>query len=69
MNMKCQKCGSQDILVIVTAFLEIPIKMYGNLTKENIKKKDVQIRGADWGKASFLCKDCGYMIFIDLGEK
>ena len=56
----CPKCGSDKLRFSVSLFINAPIEKYRRLSKTALKSKDVEIWGADWPNAEFVCKKCGY---------
>ena len=43
----------------VEMFLDIPISAIRGLSKQRLRKRDIQIDGADWSKARTYCAKCG----------
>jgi hypothetical protein len=53
-NMRCPKCnGKVEMMVDVTMI--IPAELESQLTKTNLRRKDVRIYAANWSKASYFC--------------
>lgn len=58
--MICPKCLHPNSLKqIVHVIVECPADV-PNLNKTTFRKKEVQIKGVDWGKAIYFCASCGY---------
>lgn len=45
----------------VQATISAPSSMYSNLTKSNLRKKEVHLTGVNWETADFMCNSCGHM--------
>lgn len=57
--MPCPKCGGPlEIMVDVTML--IPENMENNITKHQLRRRDVKLYAAGWPKASYFClnTDC-----------
>jgi len=59
-NSKCPKCNSNNTRLMVQSLLSIPTGMEMNLTKSNLRSKEVEQWGTYWDSATFICRDCGY---------
>lgn len=57
--MKCEKCNSENIKIMVDIGLIIPLDMIFKISKKGIRRKEVQIQYANWPKAKIICSDCG----------
>ena len=59
--MKCPKCNS-DVEIMVDVTMLIPAEMESQLSKTNLRKKEVKIYAANWGRANYFCKNnkCGW---------
>jgi hypothetical protein len=53
--MTCKKCGSKKVRMMGQVILSAPIDFYGNLSKTNLKKKEVYLLGAIWETFDFIC--------------
>ena len=54
--MKCPDCdGKVEMIVNVTML--IPAELEGQLSKANLRRKDVKLYGASWDKAAYFCKN------------
>lgn len=60
--MKCKNCGSEEFTVMTTMLVSMPFEMYHKLTKKKMRDKEFKIWGVRWGKADFICKNCGLVI-------
>ena len=62
MKFKCHRCKKLGVRVGVNLFLDIPDTLYANLSKKNLRNKEVHIHGAGWDKAYFYCPRyrCGW---------
>lgn len=58
--MMCIQCGSEMIMQ-VQLYISCPSDLFLKIRKADLRKKDVQIIGANWDKARFICK-CGNMV-------
>lgn len=56
---KCPHCG-QEITATVDVTLVIPGKMLGQITKANIRKKEVRLLTANWSSVQLYCFHCGW---------
>jgi len=68
--MKCPKCGnSLEMMVDVTII--IPSEMESQLSKTNLRRKEVKIYAANWSGASYFCtnKYCKWNKINPLKEK
>jgi uncharacterized protein YbaR (Trm112 family) len=50
----CPKC-KRPLRVKVEKFLDIPVSLYGKLSKQAMRSKDVRSEGTNWPKASLYC--------------
>jgi hypothetical protein len=62
--MKCPKCNS-DVEMMLDVTMLIPSELEGRLTKKSLRKKDVKLYAANWGRASYFCKNekCQWRLF------
>ena len=54
--MNCPECGS-PVKMMVSVIILIPSEMESQLSKRNLRKKEVQVYAADWSRATYFCKD------------
>jgi len=54
--IKCPDC-KDELYMAVNVMMEIPASMESALSKTNIKKKEVNITGADWPNSYYYCKN------------
>ena len=64
--MKCENCGSEDLDIMFDITISIPQELYRNLHKQDFKRSDVKIWGANWSSADFICKNCGHVKSTEL---
>ena len=57
-EFKCFNCGSTNVRFMAQITLAAPMSMYGNLTKRNLRSKEVELWGADWVHCDVYCIDC-----------
>ena len=55
MKFNCQRCNKRQLRVGVNLFLDIPCNLYGRLSKDNLRKKSVKIKGAGWENNPWPC--------------
>jgi len=71
-EMKCEKCKA-DTIITVQVGIHCPSEMYGNLTKSNLRKKEVWLTHANWETTNFICENghttFGYGNFVTRMEK
>lgn len=61
----CPQCNEPDsIEIMVDVTMIIPARMESQISKTNIKSKDVRIYAANWPRAHYLCKTegCGWVM-------
>ena len=58
--MKCERCGSETRMQ-VQAVISAPGELAHNLSKKNLKRKDVYLMGVNWETADYICTNqkCG----------
>ena len=61
--MKCPTCDG-DVEMMVDVTMLIPAEMESNLTKMSLRDKRVSLYAANWGRASYFCRnsDCGWVM-------
>lgn len=66
-NYECEKCGAETRMQ-VKAIISAPGSLTNQLSKTNLRKKEVYLMGVLWETADYICtnSDCGY---IRLGKK
>lgn len=67
--MKCPRCDSENMSFMVDIIVHAPIKYLHELSKTNLRKKDVEIIGADWDKATYVCLECYWDNNLDRENK
>ena len=55
MNDICPKCQQKTWKFNIYLHATAPARMYGQLSKRNIAKKDFQVQAALWETTSFFC--------------
>jgi len=58
----CKNCIGQEMTMSVSLFMVMPSSLEHKITKRDLRKKKVEIWGADWDNARFTCPKCGYII-------
>lgn len=60
--MKCEKCGSETRMQVQLS-ISAPGACYRKLSKQVFRGKDVQVLGANWETADFICTNptCGHV--------
>lgn len=60
-TMKCSYCGSPDYRFQVQATISAPAALYHQLSKQNLRRKDVFMLGVNWETVDFICGNpkCG----------
>lgn len=59
--MKCPKCGTETRMT-VSLYLDIPSSMSHQLSKANLRRKEVHVQGAGWPDATYYCtRMCGWI--------
>ena len=58
MAVRCDRCGKADLLQVVNVQVQAPFG-WRNLSKTGIRRREVKILGADWGRVFFYCPACG----------
>lgn len=56
--MKCPKCNG-DLEMMVDVTMLIPAELESKLSKTSLRRADVKIYAANWGRASYFCKTEG----------
>ena len=64
MKVECPNCGSDKLTIMTTMTVSFPFEWMRKLTKKKLRSKDFEIWGANWDRASYICKGCGYTIKI-----
>lgn len=59
-NMKCGRYG-EETRMQVQATISAPSTMYANLSKINLRKKEVSLLSVNWETADIICT-CGYVV-------
>ena len=54
--MECEKCGSPTTMQ-VQAVVSAPGNLYHQLSKQNLRKKEVYLMGVLWETADFICNN------------
>jgi hypothetical protein len=60
-NMKCPICKSEDIKIIASLIVGMPIKYLYHLKKVDIRKKDISLMGVNWNKSNLCCNNCHHI--------
>ena len=55
----CPHCKKGEIRIKVELFLDIPFRLAHQLSKKNLRSKDVKIEGANWPKEMLYCTHPG----------
>ncbi len=55
----CPQCLENTMETFVDITVCVPFG-WSNLSKSGIRKKEVKIVSADWSRARFYCKSCGW---------
>jgi hypothetical protein len=58
--LKCIKCGSENVKIMVDITISLHPKYIRRLTKKAFQSKDVRLCGANWGEATIMCADCNH---------
>ena len=53
--MKCPECG-KELYMNVNVSIDLPSSMESQLSKSNIRKKEVEIISASWDSSYYFCK-------------
>lgn len=61
--MNCPKCGG-NVEMMVDLTILCPAEMESHFSKKNLRKKEVKLYAANWGRASYFCmnKDCRWQL-------
>jgi hypothetical protein len=61
--MICPMCNQDNVEMMVDVTMVIPSSMESQLSKTNIRNKDVKIYAVNWPRATYICKteDCGWI--------
>ena len=63
MDNKCPKCDKQDGLTMMIDLTAVmPADMFHNITKVGLRRKEVELWGAEWGRAFISCRNCQAII-------
>lgn len=63
--MRCPKCGRDKVRCQVSLFLEIPGRLMHNLSKQNLRSREVMVLGAGWPTATMYCTGCKWFMRND----
>lgn len=58
--MKCPKCNS-NIEIAINVQMVIPGDMDHKITKVGLRRKEVQLWGASWDRATYTCRKCEWI--------
>lgn len=58
-RIPCTVCGTGQIVVIVSAVLELPRRFERRLTKRVLRRADVQVRSVAWDTVAECCSTPG----------
>lgn len=58
--MNCPRCNSA-ITVQLNLIIVIPGELLHRVSKTALRRKDVQILGADWDRATYVCSQCDWV--------
>lgn len=59
----CPRCKSTELFMMVSVTLVAPLAYQGNLSKQRLRDKDVELWGALWPLGIFYCQDCGHELW------
>ena len=57
--MICPKCKKEELTIMADITISMPSKYYRDLTKDKLRKKEVELWGVNWADASWICPKCG----------
>ena len=60
--MKCPKCASEDMTMVVQVLVQAPASLHHKLPKKAMRRSDVSFQGVLWETASFVCKECSFVV-------
>lgn len=60
----CPKCKRNTVRIQVSLYLDIHPRVYGRLSKKNLRTRDVRVQGAGWPTMVLYCTrvECGHMV-------
>ena len=60
----CVKCGSKNVRIMGQATLSVPIELYGEFSKKNLRRKDCYLMGVNWETFDFICENpkCNHVV-------
>ena len=58
-DWQCPRC-KKELTATVDVTLSMPGRMLGQITKANIRKKEVQLLTANWSTTQLYCFHCGW---------
>jgi len=68
-NFTCPQCEGVRVWFMVDVTVKAPMRAhYGNLSKTALRSKEVTLVGVDWGKATLVCPDCGWNLYLGKGK-
>ena len=56
---RCPRCKKGEIRIKVELFLDIPFSLAHQLSKKNLRSRDVVLEGANWPREYLYCSECG----------
>ena len=56
----CPEC-KVEMTMSVSLYMVMPSSLEYKITKRDLRKKEVEIWGADWEGARYVCPNCGYV--------